>query len=76
VPAWILDFDYAEQFGGVQPQDVRKTVKVKWWYRWLVREQANTSRTANIHAANADDPKELSAEERRALRWSTEEDNG
>jgi hypothetical protein len=74
LPSWEADFQYAEQFG-IQPQDVRASVKLTWWRRWVLRKQAYRARTAYERASHSDDwTKDLTEAERDAMDWAAEKE--
>lgn len=73
-PAWAAQIEYAEAFG-CHPQDVGRTVKARWWHRWLVYGQARSARQAWEHFYNAKDAvTELSKAEHRAKNWALDQD--
>lgn len=74
MPAWDLHFRYAEQFPGIQPQDVPKRVTLRTWRRWKLREMAWASRHAHKRA-NQPGVKwaELPPEVIEAKQWADED---
>lgn len=70
------DFAYAEKFG-CHPQEIERVVTLKWWERWTLYEQAQAARLAWKKAKRSTDwTKDLSAEERAAMEWAVEKDDG
>jgi hypothetical protein len=75
VPAWDLEFQYAEQFG-IDPQKVRETVTVRTWLRWRLREDARASRQAHERAAQPGvDWASLPPAVIEAMRWADEDED-
>jgi hypothetical protein len=74
VPLWDLSFRYAEQFH-IDPQLVPKTVTVRTWLRWRLRENARNSRAAHEYANREGvEWAKLPPETLRAMQWGNEEE--
>jgi hypothetical protein len=71
----MLDYEYAETYPSVQPQDVPKVVTVRAWERWLVLRAARAARRAWVASKRVTDwTTELTEEAIDAMNWAREND--
>jgi hypothetical protein len=72
LPAWVLRYEYAEQFGC----DVRAIGKLdgRTWFRWLAIRKAKAARFAWDKSRQKDGWANMSEHEANLIRWTQEDE--
>lgn len=58
----------------MHPQDVARTVTVKWFMRWQLYEKAKSARHAQERAADIADLTKLSSSDLKLIDWTERDD--